>query len=1078
MTASEPSFNIPHVDAAEAQLQQELQAMFALDTQQHLQAYFEVVQQLNTAAWTADIQHIYRAVHTVKGGAVTVEAEATLRAATVLEDLLSDLRYLDPAPPLEDGQLSRMLQEAGDLLSSTLEIKGTGEDAIASVQPTLARISALHEQIKQRYIPDWNELTQVHQEFAEQGFDLVILDLEMAVNQLPVQGSVSDEAIQLATQTLAQLTQIGVDLQFEEGWTMLVQCCQTLSSSSDSAQWHHSWPLYFQALKECAKNSGRREEEQLVALKASVEEMPIVSTVSSPEVVTVTPMESDVFEANLDLLDTDLDAELELSALDTDLSELDADLDLSALGEDLFDDVVALSDSTTELAEETESVVSGPAPDLDWSLDEVDGVEQLLETDLDLEDEAETIHQLVEADLEAFTSDLATTLEADAPGLFPGMGEEQGLFPVAMASGLPAGITPEAIQPISPEPKAAATASETDIRQRIKIPVPLERLDQSAQQVVETLLTARSTLSASKSLEFQISQLTALTQESAQYITRLRQLQDDYALLRSLSNQQDPANGTSVEQYRQGYVTINRLLENILRVSELSKEIENMTQQAVLGMSQLDRNMLRLKDGIEASRLVPFKNLTLRARAIVRDLTNRYDKPAQLVIRGEQLELDAGVIQQLEPALLHLLRNAYDHGLESAEERIRQGKPVQGTIQMTLQRRGNLYRLILQDDGRGIDAAAIQNKAKDKGFTLTQTETAADLLAVLCQPGFSSRNTADDVSGRGVGMDVVMGQITDMGGRLSLESRPGQGSTFTIEVPAPQLLVPCVLLQVGKRTVAIPTEEIRETVLASSIQVQSDPDAEGSCRWHVTTARGTDPGFDLAAYWQQPQAELSDTAVCMRVRQDADQTEGDIWLIADDLLGQEALLINPIPSPLVVPAGLLGISLQADGSLTSVIDPIALAEALQTQTQGQFQPQTQDTSPEPAEATAPTILIVDDAALMRRRLEGSLQTYGFVTHTCADGLEALQWLQTNRTPDLVITDIEMPNMDGFTLVDRCRTADMTMPILVVSSRLSEEWGREAKRLGANAYLNKGFATSDLIQQVTQLLESKTPQVAS
>ena len=434
-------------------------------------------------------------------------------------------------------------------------------------------------------------------------------------------------------------------------------------------------------------------------------------------------------------------------------------------------------------------------------------------------------------------------------------------------------------------------------------------------------------------------------------------------------------------------------------------------------------------------------------------------------------------MQQLEPALLHLLRNAYDHGLESVEERLGQGKPVEGVIQLVLQRRGNLYRLTVQDDGRGIDTVAIAQKAANKGFALTDTQTDADLLAVLCQPGFSSRSTADDVSGRGVGMDVVAGQIIEMGGRLSLSSRLGQGSTFTIEVPAPQLLVPCVLLQVGKRKIAVPTEEIRETVLASSIQVHAAPGKR--CAWAVETARGQAPGFDLAAYWNQPQAELSETAVCLRVRKNFDHPSdaSEMWLIADDLLGQEALLINPIPSPLVVPAGLLGVSLRSDGGLISVIDPIALTEALELQPKAVSEVVTPAVKEE-EESTAPTILIVDDAALMRRRLEGSLQTYGFATHTCNDGLEALHWLQSHSAPDLVITDIEMPNMDGFTLIDRCRASELEMPILVISSRISEEWGREAQRLGANAYLNKGFATPDLLAQVNQLIEVKTPQAVS
>ena len=155
---------------------------------------------------------------------------------------------------------------------------------------------------------------------------------------------------------------------------------------------------------------------------------------------------------------------------------------------------------------------------------------------------------------------------------------------------------------------------------RIQIPVPLERLDKSAQQVVETLLTARAVTSIST----QLHQLTTLTRENSQFVTRLRQLQDDYALIRNLSDEQQSGNNVTIERYRQGYTTIVRLLENILRLSELGQEIESSTYQSAIRLEALDRSILQLKDGIETSRLVAFRNLTLRAKAILRDLTNRY----------------------------------------------------------------------------------------------------------------------------------------------------------------------------------------------------------------------------------------------------------------------------------------------------------------------------------------------------------------------------------------------------------------------------------------------------------------------
>ena len=232
-------------------------------------------------------------------------------------------------------------------------------------------------------------------------------------------------------------------------------------------------------------------------------------------------------------------------------------------------------------------------------------------------------------------------------------------------------------------------------------------------------------------------------------------------------------------------------------------------------------------------------------------------------------------------------------------------------------------------------------------------------------------------------------------------------------------------------------------------------------------------------YWQARSTlrPLSDTAVCAYIR--SLETQKGAWLIADDLLGQTDLLVNPLPSPMVSPIGLMGVSLQIDGTLIPVIEVATLVEyvltsptvapvAVQTHTSVhlcELEPSTKDRT------LIQNILVVDDAALMRRRIEASLTAYGYITHSCADGLEAWNWLQTHPTPALTITDIEMPGMDGFTLIDRCRQTGITIPILVVSSRLSEEWGNEARRLGATDYLTKGFSTTELISKVTSLLGS-------
>jgi chemotaxis protein histidine kinase CheA/CheY-like chemotaxis protein len=1087
-------------NSAEVQLQQELREMFLVDTQQQLETYFDITQRLKPASWIADIQSIYRAIHTIKGGAVTVEANRMLYGAIALEDLLSDLRYLEVAPPLDDGNLSRILLEAGELLASCMEIfdSGNSDDLAAGnrTQLTIQRLQTLHAQVKSEYLPEWNEMKQVHQEFAQQGFDLVVLNLEMELAKIPAQGAVPPDIIETAQATIDQLTHIGAELELDRGWTLLLQRGERLISNPDSQLWRSIWLPYFQILKTCVKNSGEISDAELQKLDV----LAIATEVNSNSAISNQKLDlPNNFESN-----KSLDSKINLAADSPDL------LDIFFIDEETFPITKVVKSNNESIAKSNKS--------LDSKINLAEDSPDLLDIFF-IDEEISPMTKVVESNNESIAKsnkslDSKINLAADLPDLLDIFFIDEETFPITKAvqssdesivaineslknkinlsedlTGLldeldrfdPLAVVASefvaptdlvTIAPATLDPNTIATpiaTSSVAVKRGISIPVPLERLDRSAQQVVDTLLTARAVMNVSTRLQSQLSQLSVLTQESSQFVTRLRQLQDNYALLRNLSDDRDSSDHVSIERYRQGYITIVRLIENMLRMSELGQEIEATTYQNHSHLEALDRSMIRLKDGIETSRMVPFRNLTLRAKAILRDLTNRYGKPAELIVENEQIELDAGIIQHLEPALLHLLRNAYDHGLETVVQRRAAGKPARGTIYVSLHRRGNLYRLEVEDDGGGIDADAIRQIAKLKGFSVGKTLTNSELLAVLCQPGFSSSSTVSEVSGRGVGMDVVVTQIASIGGKLSLETSVGRGTKLTIEVPAPQLLVPCVLLQVGERTVAFPTEEVLETALLSSLAAKMSADDNiGMCAWTLTTSRGDVSGFDLANYWQLTHRSLADTAVCIRTRQGADGTE--IWSIADDLLGQAELLIKPLPSPLIAPVGLLGVSLHSDGRLISILDPIALTTKLAASAEHRFADKSFSTiAVDRARPSAPTILIVDDAALMRRRFEVCLNTYGFITHTCTDGLEALNWLQTNPLPDLMITDVEMPNLDGFTLIDRTRQALIEIPILVVSSRSSEEWRKEARRLGASDYLSKGFATAELIQKVNSLL---------
>ena len=219
------------LDLAELQLERELCQMFELDSQKDLETYLSCVDNLELETWAADIQKMYRAIHTIKGGSVTVKADAILNVATVLEDLLSELRYLEEIPSSADDKLQQMLLEGGEIIASVLG------DRDRDVPSKVERIRVLQQQIQENYLQDWNEQAQIQIEFAEQGFDLVVLDLEIVLNNLSETEQVPAATIKQAAQLLEELAEIGRELELESGWQTLLQEASQLLDESDARLW-------------------------------------------------------------------------------------------------------------------------------------------------------------------------------------------------------------------------------------------------------------------------------------------------------------------------------------------------------------------------------------------------------------------------------------------------------------------------------------------------------------------------------------------------------------------------------------------------------------------------------------------------------------------------------------------------------------------------------------------------------------------------------------------------------------------------------------------------------------------------
>jgi len=1132
---------------SEIELQRELRQLFDLDTQKYLQIYLETVQQLHPSSWKADIQQLYRAIHTIKGGAATVGNVPVLKITTVLEDLLSDLRYLEQAPPLVDGKLQESLLEAGELLSGSLSLESE-----ADAEPIAIHIVKMHDSLKVAYLGDMDEQAMLWQEFAEQGFDLVVLDLDIAVENLEAAPgdptrNVPEEAIAALAQTLDQLEQIGKDLDLGTGWDQLLAKSEDFLAHPETEYWTKEVPDWLRSLKASAKKGGKLSLEPIQTQQSQAQQ---VQHSNQDQAL-------DQELAQLFAIDTQRDLQTYLNLIPQ-LAELpwkdtiqqlyrsihtikggaatvgsEPILQVSAALEDILSDLRQLDDAPPltdgnliKILSESGELLLGTLPlnqvpqssvaqIYQWRtiiqaeyLTEIDEKTQLFKefaeqgfdlVVLELEIAAEqlppqqtvpeqvkeiaqmTIAQLQEIGaeiemgagwqkmldqgLEIFNQPETDIWLAKIPEYLKHLKQCAKLGGRLAAAPKPQ-VAPASVIRTSATKTRAKTAKLIESQADLQIAVPLERLDRSSQLLVQTMMSTRATQGFYQAVHANLLPLVALAKSSVQYINQLREMQDDFATLDGLQNSAkntDP-NGIQVEGYRQGYMAINRLLEINLRLIELGAEVNESSRQTNESLQKLDQNLRGLQQTIEESRLVPFESLALRARGILRDLTVRVGKPAQLKVVGEKTELDAGTLRNLEPVMLHLIRNSYDHGIEPVSDRLQRGKTEAGKIEISIARRGSVFVLEIKDDGGGINAEKISQIAASKGLPLTETDSQDKLLAVLCQSGFTSAQAVSDISGRGVGMDVVASQVAAMDGQLSLQTQVGIGTKFRIQLPVPHLFVRCMLLQAGDRLFAIPASEVFTTMVLDDLLWQTVDNPAYSLEIEEET--GMVPGLKLIEYWRGD-SNVSLTPNSVAVRTKLQENNDGVWLIADSLYGQSDLLVNPMPAPLDAPLGMFGVSLLADGTLVPVIDANALIEAILGRTAFNLGMQAIATV---QQTSSRDILIADDAALMRRRIESVLTAKGYVVHTCNDGLDAWEWLQTHPQPALLLTDIEMPRMDGFTLIDRCRQVGKNMPIVVISSRLAEEWSRETRRIGADDYLTKGFSTAELLEKVAKYME--------
>ena len=600
--------------------------------------------------------------------------------------------------------------------------------------------------------------------------------------------------------------------------------------------------------------------------------------------------------------------------------------------------------------------------------------------------------------------------------------------------------------------------------------VPSTLLDELQRLAGETMVTSRQ-------IDQQLDGLGTIQRDqrqSGRYTHELMGRLDDLVALRGAALQSTAQKAGAdldpleIDQYNELHVISRQLLEAHADSGEFQRRIERIMNTLADLRSEQEQINRDLQRTILRTRTVPFGQVSQRLQRIVRQTAKQVFKQVQLDIVGEEIPVDAELLERIVEPLAHLLRNAIDHGIEGAQERLAAGKPEQGRIVLRVGLQGDAATIELQDDGRGLDLDAIRARAIDAG--LLSAEQAVDerqLTRMILLPGFSTRRTASEVSGRGIGMDVVNQRIAALRGALTISTATGHGTRVQMRLPVTQTLANII--------VARGQHQVTAVVAASVERVVSF--AAGECRYEDGQLRVALDGERLSALpieaFYGESADLSmwtgASGVGLYVR-DADG-KGNVVLVRgiDEV---RSTVVKPISTYLPPIPAVRGVTQLGDGGLAPVID---LDVLLQSAQQSHFD----TTHLAPTAAPVTRVVVADDSLSVRRALEQLMQDAGFEVATARDGFEALVAIQARPTHALLV-DLEMPRMNGLEVARNLRNHADTrdLPVVMITSRATEKHLAMAEQAGVTRMLGKPFSEDALVTLVRELIAERSAAEAA
>ncbi|HTN66732.1 MAG TPA: Hpt domain-containing protein [Burkholderiaceae bacterium] len=530
------------------------------------------------------------------------------------------------------------------------------------------------------------------------------------------------------------------------------------------------------------------------------------------------------------------------------------------------------------------------------------------------------------------------------------------------------------------------------------------------------------------------------------------------------------------------------MAESVNDVASVQQNLARTVEGANTGLDLQARLTRDLQQDLMRVRMVQFASISERLYRVTRQASKEVDKRVSLDIRGSAVEVDRSVLEKMAGPFEHLLRNAIVHGIESREARRAAGKSETGELRVEIRQEGNEVVIQFSDDGHGLDLSRIRDKAQAVGLLSDARDVSdAEVTDLIFNPGFSTASEVTELAGRGIGMDVVRSEAASLGGRIEVNSQPGNGAQFTVHLPLTLAVTQVVLLSTGGKSYAVPSvlveqvQQLKANALASAYN-------DGAVIWQGARV----PLHYLSALL----GDTSATPVSQQYSPLLILKSGNerVAIHVDEIVGNREVVVKNIGPQLARLIGIAGATVLGSGEIVMILNPVPLAlraahesaraprmvPADDSHSMGavaEMSPAAPVSQPVAGLRTQNIVMVVDDSLTVRRVTQRLLSREGFQVVLAKDGVDALQQLQA-ITPDVMLVDIEMPRMDGFDLTRNVRSDERTrhIPIIMVTSRTAAKHRNYALELGVNEYLGKPYREEDLLAAINGFIQTRTSLV--